>query len=216
MSMLSNKMSTMSPHSWKSFSYHIWISLSIYTLFWTERFGFDPAVEETEWAGLYGVGLAARALLIWLAVPIVLYFTFVLSPRRALLICSFAHSCIWLFTVFLLLNWCGTLLHFLLPVSVARTLFCGGRTLSFSPVTDVVPFFFSLFLFLISAPGRRRSRRLSFDGLWCSWRPGRTPAPPPPPFPKRQNNHFLKSATEMKNSSNYKVWLLYFFNGLVP
>lgn len=49
------------------------------------------------------------------------------------------------------LNRCVGLLHLLLPISVIRTLFCRRGTLSFSPVTDVVPFFFSLFIFLISA-----------------------------------------------------------------
>lgn len=92
MSMLSNKMSPMSPHSWKSFSYHIWVSFSIYTLFWTESFGFDPTVEETEQVGLHGIGLATHAVFIWLAIPIVLYFIFFLSPWRAFLICIFAHS----------------------------------------------------------------------------------------------------------------------------
>lgn len=48
-------------------------------------------------------------------------------------------------------KWSIVLLQLFLSISVIRTLSCRAWTFSLSPFTNVVPFFFSLFILLISA-----------------------------------------------------------------
>lgn len=99
---------------------------------------------------LYHFCFGGEVFLVWLTVPILLYFVF-LSPRCILVIYFFAHAGFWFFIVLFLFKWSIVLLQFFLPISVIRILSCRGWTFSLSSFTYMILFFLSLFIFLISA-----------------------------------------------------------------